>query len=50
VFRESFNGTHWEGGVTIGAHGDSFYEYLLKSHIQSGGKDRAALALCVDAL
>lgn len=45
MYREGFNGTHWLGNVTIGAHGDSFYEYLLKSHIQSAGRDAAALQL-----
>lgn len=36
--------------VSIGALGDSFYEYLLKAWIQSGGEDTEAKAMYNDAV
>lgn len=36
--------------VAIGALGDSFYEYLLKSYIQSGKKDETAKKMYFDAV
>ena len=34
----------------MGALGDSFYEYLLKAYVQSGGKDEEAKKLYNEAL
>jgi len=36
--------------VSIGALGDSFYEYLLKAFIQTDGKDVEALEMYKEAL
>ncbi|KAK4309141.1 hypothetical protein Pmani_019212 [Petrolisthes manimaculis] len=36
--------------TSIGALGDSFYEYLIKSYIQSGGKDEVARDMYLDAI
>ena len=35
--------------VSLGALGDSFYEYLLKSYIQSGLKDTRAKKMYFEA-
>ena len=36
--------------MSIGALGDSFYEYLLKEYIQSGGSDSTALRMYEEAM
>ncbi|CAC5376255.1 MAN1A_C [Mytilus coruscus] len=36
--------------VAIGALGDSFYEYLIKSYVQSGNKDELAKKMYFDAV
>lgn len=38
------------GHTSIGALGDSFYEYLIKAYIQSGGKDEVAKEMYMDAI
>ena len=39
-----------ENRSTVGALGDSFYEYLIKAYIQSGKQDKMALRMYLDAL
>lgn len=36
--------------VSIGALGDSFYEYLLKAWLQSGREDTVAKTMFIDAM
>lgn len=36
--------------MSFGGLGDSFYEYLLKSYIQSGNKDEEAREMYEDAI
>jgi mannosyl-oligosaccharide alpha-1,2-mannosidase len=36
--------------ISIGATGDSFYEYLIKSYVQSDGQDVEAYQMYVDAI
>lgn len=36
--------------TSVGALGDSFYEYLLKAYLQSGGKDEEARDMYVEAI
>ncbi|KAH7638376.1 hypothetical protein HUG17_2409 [Dermatophagoides farinae] len=36
--------------VSLGALGDSFYEYLIKAYVQSGHRDRQALQMYTDAM
>lgn len=38
------------GHTSVGALGDSFYEYLLKAYIQSGGKDEVAKEMYEEAI
>ncbi|RKP37885.1 glycoside hydrolase, partial [Dimargaris cristalligena] len=37
VFMDPFNNSPYSGDITMGAHGDSYYEYLLKQWIQTRG-------------
>ncbi|OTF77171.1 hypothetical protein BLA29_008116, partial [Euroglyphus maynei] len=36
--------------ASLGALGDSFYEYLIKSYVQSGHRDRQSLQMYIDAM
>lgn len=36
--------------VSLGALGDSFYEYLIKAYVQSGHRDRQALQMYTNAM
>lgn len=45
VENGEFIGSH----VSLGALGDSFYEYLIKSYIQSGNKDDQAYKMYKEA-
>lgn len=42
--------TYISGHTSIGALGDSFYEYLIKAYIQSGGKDAEAREMYEEAI
>ncbi|XP_063706167.1 mannosyl-oligosaccharide alpha-1,2-mannosidase IA-like [Culicoides brevitarsis] len=50
IYINAENGEWGLHYVTIGAHGDSFYEYLLKSWILSGYKDQESKQMSISAL
>ncbi|KAF7487675.1 Mannosyl-oligosaccharide alpha-1, 2-mannosidase IA [Sarcoptes scabiei] len=47
---DNINGRWTDNKASMGALGDSFYEYLIKSYIQSGMKNQNALRMYLEAM
>lgn len=47
---DNMSGNWADNKVSLGALGDSFYEYLIKSYVQSGNKDEESLKMYIDAM
>lgn len=50
TMMDSDSGRWNENKSTVGALGDSFYEYLIKTYVQSGHRDPVALRMYTEAM